>query len=488
MQRILPGVPALVVILFLLGAVRPVEDGDLYLHLATGRLIAETGQVPSTDPFSVTARGQEWVAHEWLFAVVAGALHARGGEALLLVLKLLAFGLYLFLIDLTVRLSGIEGRLARGAALFLAALSTINVWQERPHLVTILMLAATRLALMRYENSDDSRMLLSLAPLHALWGNMHGGFVLTGLPWTASVLTRLARGESRRAGILVALGLGSAAFLCLNPWGPEHLLYPFRYAGGAAFKQYVQEWSPPEFPRDVTLFTCLALGLAAALRRWRDVDPGQWFPLAAAAVLALSANRNFFLVGLFSAPLLASWVDACVTGSVRLKRLEARDARMGLWAPVMAVLGVLTLILPRMDWKPRRLTGVEAAVRACPDLAGQPLFNDYDLAGHLLWTLGTRADLFVDSRIDLYDKAGVLEHFLQIHERKEGWSARLEQYGIRWAVYRPDERIVAALKEKGWTVRYEEDQVVALAKPDSPGKGAERPGQLTPGAPEPSPH
>lgn len=465
MKRILPGIPALIVILFLLGALRPVEDGDLYLHLATGRLIAETGQVPSVDPFSVTARGQEWIAHEWLFAVTAGRLHALGGETLLLLLKLVAFVLYLAMIDLGIRLAGIEARLARAAGLFLAALSTINVWQERPHLVTILLLAATRLALLRYEREGEVRWILRLAPLHAIWGNMHGGFVLTGLPWTASVVTLLARREPRRAAILVALGAGSALFLCLNPWGPEHLLYPFRYAGAAAFKQYVQEWSPPRLPGDLTLITCLAAGLAAAWNRRRTVEWGQWFPLVASAGLALSANRNFFLIGLFCAPLAAAWMHSRLGGSPRLTRLEKTDQGTGFWTPVFLVMLVIGVTLPLRDWTPDRLRSVEQAVVACPDLAGKPLVNDYDLAGHLLWTLGRRANLFIDSRIDVYEKAGVLDDYIQIHEQQEGWESRLDGYGIAWALYRRDQPVVAELQKMGWKVRYEDTLVMALERP-----------------------
>ncbi len=41
-------------------------DGDTGWHLATGRWIVAHGTVPTIDPFSYTAHGRPWVAHEWL--------------------------------------------------------------------------------------------------------------------------------------------------------------------------------------------------------------------------------------------------------------------------------------------------------------------------------------------------------------------------------------------------------------------------------------
>ena len=42
-------------------------DIDFWWHLKTGELIATTGVIPTTDPFSYTVPGRPWVAHEWLW-------------------------------------------------------------------------------------------------------------------------------------------------------------------------------------------------------------------------------------------------------------------------------------------------------------------------------------------------------------------------------------------------------------------------------------
>src|SRR6185295_6551395 len=43
-----------------------ISDPDLWWHLKTGAIIAATNQVPRTDPFSYSAGGHAWTAHEWL--------------------------------------------------------------------------------------------------------------------------------------------------------------------------------------------------------------------------------------------------------------------------------------------------------------------------------------------------------------------------------------------------------------------------------------
>ena len=45
-------------------------DGDTGWHIRTGALVLAAGRAPVTDPFSFTARGRAWTAHEWLSEVV----------------------------------------------------------------------------------------------------------------------------------------------------------------------------------------------------------------------------------------------------------------------------------------------------------------------------------------------------------------------------------------------------------------------------------
>ncbi|PYP77277.1 MAG: hypothetical protein DMD35_15705 [Gemmatimonadetes bacterium] len=54
------------VVVFLFGAIRPLADPDLPMHLVIGEWIARHRAVPFTEPFSWTAVGQPYFAYSWL--------------------------------------------------------------------------------------------------------------------------------------------------------------------------------------------------------------------------------------------------------------------------------------------------------------------------------------------------------------------------------------------------------------------------------------
>ena len=45
-------------------------DADYFWHVTAGRLMVQSGSVPSIDPFSFTWFGQPWTPHEWLGEVL----------------------------------------------------------------------------------------------------------------------------------------------------------------------------------------------------------------------------------------------------------------------------------------------------------------------------------------------------------------------------------------------------------------------------------
>ena len=66
----LVGLAALAMFVFCMVDQDMFADGDTNWHVATGRWILAHGAVPTTDPFSFSAYGHRWVAHEWLSEVL----------------------------------------------------------------------------------------------------------------------------------------------------------------------------------------------------------------------------------------------------------------------------------------------------------------------------------------------------------------------------------------------------------------------------------
>src|SRR5437016_1983213 len=63
------------------------RNSDLWLHLASGRLLAHGNYTFGTDPFSYTTDGVYWANHAWLFDLGLYAGFMKLGGAALVLLK-----------------------------------------------------------------------------------------------------------------------------------------------------------------------------------------------------------------------------------------------------------------------------------------------------------------------------------------------------------------------------------------------------------------
>jgi hypothetical protein len=68
----------LLAFVFVWSALAP-TDPDYWWHARTGQLIATRGSIPTTNPYSYTATGQQWVAHEWLTELIFALVQHQFG-------------------------------------------------------------------------------------------------------------------------------------------------------------------------------------------------------------------------------------------------------------------------------------------------------------------------------------------------------------------------------------------------------------------------
>ncbi len=213
----------LVVAFAFLAASFAARNSDVWLHLATGRAIAQGKSTFGVDPFSYTTRGVYWVNHAWLFDLALYAGFSSLGGAALVAIKAALVALLAWLM---LRIGRNEGPLwIVGGCALLAILAMTPRLLLQPTVVSLLLLAVC-LALLRI----GGRALWALPVVIAVWVNVDSWFWLGPLTVALfSVGERLAR-EPRCAPIWL---LPACLVACLvSPYHVHGLSLPAELSPG----------------------------------------------------------------------------------------------------------------------------------------------------------------------------------------------------------------------------------------------------------------
>ena len=431
-------------------------DPDFWWHLRTGQLIADTGAVPKHDPFSFTAAGEPWVAHEWLSdLLIYGVESAFGyGGNVMLFTVLAAASL---LLAHRAALSFGIGRWPAVGLLLWAALMSVLYWTVRPVVFTWLLFALYLNLLLEHRRGRNRLWLLP--PLMLLWANLHAGYVI-GLALVALYLV-VSAGErflmkERRDLKAPALAL-AACFLitAVNPNTVQLWLYPFIYLRpGNASMSFVTEWQSPDFHEPLYLFlglAILALVAAGVFGRPRDLlIPG----LAIAfTYLALQSSRHQPLFAMVFMVVMAA-VVADRWPRLRFDPAKVRTPRSGLnWllAASVAVIAAVSIgssenvqlrATPRTDGEMGYPSAGAAFIRA--NYPEARMFNAYTWGGYLISELYPEQRVFIDGRVDMYGDDFARE-YIGVVRIEPGWQETLDKYGIEVILIASDTPLVELL-------------------------------------------
>lgn len=436
-------------------------DGDTGWHIATGAWIVAHGAAPQADPFSFTARGQPWVAHEWLSEVAMVAAWRWGGwSGLILLFGAAAAALYAI-----IALHLLRWQRLGGAALMLLYLS-LGLAQSvlaRPHLLALPMLAGWLVALLRARERERAPPL-ALALLMLVWANAHGSFVfglaLAGGFGLEALVT--APAESRLK-VVRDWGLFGAACLIaalLTPGGIGGLLYPF-YVNHLSLLAYIAEWQPARFGGASALEVLLLSGLFFLFFRPTRIPVLRLLILLVALHLTLDHIRNQMVlvtlaVILLAEPLGRAWADGAERPRPAILP-QVWTARRAL-APLLIV-GLLLFagtaawrMIAPFDRADSYGVPVTALRHVPPELRRQPVFNEYSFGGLLIFD-----DIapFIDGRSDMYGDDFTARYYKISKGDVRGWREADARWKFGWTILPPDNALVAVLdKEPGWRRLY----------------------------------
>lgn len=467
-------------------------DGDTGWHIRTGDFIIETGRVPTQDLFSFSKSGQPWFAWEWLADVCFAALHRQWGLKGVVAFTGLVLSGSLSLLFRHMLWRGANVLAALVFTLLAAGASSIH-YLARPHIFTLLFVTIS-LWLLDRDRRRPSYAVWWLAPISALWANLHGGF----LGWIACLAlvtagTGLQGPENwarfRRYSLLT---LVCSAATLLNPYGYRLHAHALEYLRSGWVREAVEEFQSPRFRSESMLQfeILLILGLAAAAgliqrKRW-----GELLLVVFWAHAALVSVRHVPVYAIVSAPVMAleasmlwtRWSQGqsrrSVAGTVRdlLSEFSGKQ-HTSVWIVVLPAL-LLCLDLGSqwpVDFPDGRFP-VAAVTKNLPQLApadrpAPRILTSDQWGDYLIYRLYPRIRVFVDGRSDFYGPE-IGKPYLHLMNPEYTWDGIVAQYGFDLALLPVEWPLAELLKRsKDWRLVYDDHRAILFARKQTVSEG-----------------
>jgi len=481
---------ALIGIQFILTMYHPtMDDPDIWWHMRNAEYLIRSHHFARSDMYSFTVAGRPWINTEWLseipFYLAYRALGLVGIQTLTF---LLPTTIFLLLLRLCYKesLSFKASILACAFATFLAKVS----YGPRTILFGYVLMVVL-LSILYAFREERKRVLWLLPPLFLVWVNTHGSWALGLILFFLLAVSGFVQGdwgrvESRqwtRAEVkhLTIAGTASICALFVNPYGWRAVYYPFDLALNQKLNiAHVQEWTPVNFQdlRGKLVLLLIVTLLVGALLRARRWNLGELLILLFAMYTALVHIRFLVLLGIVMAPILAKVFDFFPGYQ---PQLETPRVNM---AVIACALTAMVFFWPRNSQLEKSLNKTyPAGAVAYMQLHRMhaDVLNFYLWGGYLEWH-SRQTRVFVDSRVDIFEYAGVLFdylHFLEADSLDEKPGPLLDKYRINYVLFPPSKNSNKNLDGGGlmyilehdpnWKVLYRDDVSELLERVEATG-------------------
>ncbi|MBN2581131.1 MAG: hypothetical protein JXB10_19270 [Pirellulales bacterium] len=482
---------ALWLLLLIAGRQTMFRDPGAFWHVAAGREILRTGEVPRADHYSFTRAGRPWVADQWLAEAGMAAAHRAAGWTGLLTLAAALLAATLTLPAVRLLRAGLHW-LPTLLLLALMILAGAHQFHVRPLLVTFLFTAVVYAGLIDLEAGRRRwRCAIGLVLLAWLWANLHGGVLggigMAGLAlggWSVvwaiqklipypSFLIPHPSSFPALAGGWLLLGL-TLLLLLVNPYGAA-LPKCWIATLDMPLPEIIQEHRPPTWNELSSMAAVILAVLYAATlcglspRRLRAT----WLIPLAWMALGVMRVRFLPLFALTAALALAETLpQSRWAGWLRRRGMlgESADCPGTSWSQhclpylipgilVLAVFVAETIGIGR-EWAafdPRiapeaLLEEIEGIAESAPP-EGERIFNDLNFGGFLI-DHAPRMKIFIDDRCLLYGTDFLRAYDEARREKPEAIEHWRREYGFRYALVEAGGRFDDYLAHSGrWTAQ-----------------------------------
>ncbi len=459
----------------------PIGPEDFWWHLRTGQIIAQTGQIPSTDLFTSSRAGLPWTNQAWLAQLAFYLLYRAGGLPFLGFFNAVIISAGYALVEMAcLQDRRVRAKVASVATLAAGLLGVAN-WPLRPQTFSFLLFG-TLVWVLEAHRLRRTRALWALPFLFAFWANLHGGFVfgiaLLGIYVLAALAQDLIRERhlARATYQLLGAGLLSGLALGLNPDGPLGLLrYVIGFAQSPTTLNANLEFLPLNIREQdgLIFFLLMALFVALAYRRRVAFPLYMVLSLALFGFLSLYTRRMLPWFGMIAGPAFS-----IVLLSPKAPVAEAprrQTTRRGINYAILALLLLnvafaLPWLRPHLPSPPLPSysvtirTPVRATQQLCRQGTGRAVYSDLGYSSYLEWACPA-LPIFMDSRFELYP-TDMWQDYISIANAVSGWETKLAKYGIdvlflpRTSKTPMASLVTAAKSSPAWRVLYEDADTV----------------------------
>ncbi|MBD8619805.1 hypothetical protein IFT67_12815 [Sphingomonas sp. CFBP 13728] len=444
-------------------------DGDTGWHLATGAWIVAHGSVPTHDPFSFTAAGRPWVAHEWLSELAMYASYrAAGWTGLNLLTGAAMAALYALVAHEICRWMSIRASIV---ALLLTAPGIAPSLLARPHILALPLLAGWLIALLHARERGRAPSLV-LVLLMLVWANAHGSFIF-GLALAAvfALEALIAAAPADRRAVVLGWGIfgacsGIAALA--TPAGFDGIVFPF-YVNGLKLLAHLGEWQPANFSTFAAPEAILLATLFFVLAKPVRIPPVRLLLLLGVLHLALQHTRQEIVLVVVGVLILAEPIGRAWTPATATVARISPTARRDTYRTGLAVLAIaLALVAYRIAVPVARTNspGVPAAAlrRLPPSLRTQRVFNEYSFGGSLIFA-GIRP--YIDGRSDMYGDPFTLDYIAILGGDAARWRAANAKWKFGWTILPQHSPLAKRLDhDPAWRRIYADDTAaIHVARP-----------------------
>jgi len=443
-------------------------DDDVFWHLATGKYILETHQVPSTDIFGYMTQGQEWMPFEWGWDVITYSIYSFSGYNGLSVFRTILFLIIFYIYFLILRKFKVSYNLIF-ISLFFLAFGIIDRLSPRPHIMSYLSFVLLLLIIVqyRYINRSNYRILFYIPLIFFVWANMHMGIIAGMFLLSIYVLSEVIiffkpSGLSSKeippltkpelARLLLIFG-ASVLVMFVNPNFYQTYLYAYNHTKMKMLAT-INEWMSPFSDKYSDSFvsyiykTMLFLGAVILYysAKKKDLFAGLLYVgFALYSVRAMRFTVDYVLIIFVFLVISLDFIFLQVK-SDKVKELVLKN-------PVLKIVLSLFFIFLAVNvnsndlylkyLKYYRVTGFGInsefiptqmfnfmKENKIPDI-GEKIFNHFGTGGFFVWNFPDKKN-FIDSR-NLNDD--IFFKYNQILSKQAGFEQKLSEYGIDYAIY-----------------------------------------------------